>query len=194
MIPQGNTYRERQLQLRTTQQGLDDAQLALLDHDAATRSQLSELDIELKEINIEIAELESEIESLTLRATRNGIVLHEVHRWFGRKVRVGDRLQATMPVVSIPDIAALEVEAWAGETDAARLDAGQPVQIFLDADPGRRFDGRVHAVGTAGERRESWGRASYRLVTIGLDAVDVAAMKPGMSVRCEVGIDGEEGE
>lgn len=192
-IPQdvlrGKDYRERQLALRRTRQAFDDAQLDLLDHDASTRSQLSELDIELREITTEIAELRDELESLTLRAARSGIVLHEVHRWFGRKVRIGDRLQATMPVASIPEITALEIEAWAGETDAARLRGGLPVRVYLDADPERPFTARVESIGTAGERRESWGRASYRLVTIGLDDVDPALMKPGMSVRCEVALD-----
>ena len=93
-----------------------------------------------------------------------------------------------MPVASIPEVHSLEVEAWAGETDAARLEAAMPVRIVLDADPSRDFEGVVDSIGTAGERRESWGRGSYRRVAIRMDRVDPGIMKPGMSVRCEINL------
>jgi hypothetical protein len=66
-----------------------------------------------------------------------------------------------------------------------------PVRLQLDADPSRVFEGRVDHVASAGERRESWGRGSYRRVAIRVNAVDPEIMKPGMSVRCEVAIDAE---
>lgn len=185
----GKDYRERQQNLRETDQALQNAQLDALDHETASNSQISEMDIELLEMGKDIKDLEEELESLTLRASRTGIVLHEMHRWFGRSVRVGDRMQATMPVASIPEVHSLEVEAWAGETDAARLNAGMPVRILLDADPSRDFDGIVDFIGTAGERRESWGRGNYRRVAIRMDRVDPEIMKPGMSVRCEVDLE-----
>jgi multidrug efflux pump subunit AcrA (membrane-fusion protein) len=185
----GKDYRRRQHQLRETEQGFQNAQLDSLDHETASHSKISGMDIELLELGKDIQDLEEELESLTLRATRKGIVLHEMHRWFGRTVRVGDRMQATMPIASIPEVHSLEVEAWAGETDAARLEAGALVRILLDADPSREFDGVVDLIGTAGERRESWGRGSYRRVAIRIDRVDPGIMKPGMSVRCEVDLE-----
>ena len=187
----GKDYRDRQYSLRQTEQAFGDAQLDLLDHETASNSRVSEIDIELAEMRRDIADLEEELDSLTLRATRPGIVLYEHHRWFGRPVRVGDRMQATMPVASIPEVNSLEVDAWAGETDAVRLAAGMPVRLQLDADPSRTFEGLVDQVGSAGERRESWGRGSYRRVAIQVNAVDPEIMKPGMSVRCEVTIDAE---
>lgn len=186
----GKDYRERQYRLRQTETAFRDAQLDLLDQETTSNSGVSEIDIELMELGKDISDLEKELESLTLRATRPGIVLHETHRWFGRTVRVGDRMQATMPVASIPEVRSLEVEAWAGETDAARLEAGLPVTIRLDADPSRVFDGAVADIGTAGERRESWGRGNYRRVGIHIDRVDPEMMKPGMSVRCEIELSG----
>jgi multidrug efflux pump subunit AcrA (membrane-fusion protein) len=182
----GKDYRERQQLLRETKQGFDNAQLDSLDHETASRSGISEMDIEVLELNKEIQDLEDELGSLTLRASRRGIVLHEMHRWFGRSVRVGDRMQATMPVASIPEVHSLEVEAWAGETDAARMETGMLVRILLDANPSLDFDGVVEYIGGAGERRESWGRGSYRRVGIRVHQVDPGIMKPGMSVRCEV--------
>jgi multidrug resistance efflux pump len=185
----GKDYRQRQHSQRQTEQAFKDAQLDSLDHETASNSKISEMDIELLELGKDIDDLEEELESLTLRASRRGIVLYEMHRWFGRSVRVGDRMQATMPIASIPVVHSLEVEAWAGETDAARLEAGMSVRILLDADPSRDFNGVVDLIGTAGERRESWGRGNYRRVAIRVDRVDPEIMKPGMSVRCEVDLE-----
>ncbi len=184
----GKDYRDRKFDLRETDQAFRDAQLDLLEHETASNSRVSELDIEVAELRRDIEELEEELESLTLRASRRGIVLHEMHRWTGQPIRVGDRLRASMPVASIPEVASLEVEAWAGETDAARLQAGMPARILLDADPSRTFHGSVVFVGAAGERRESWGRGKYQRIAIRIDGVDPDVMKPGMSVRCEVAL------
>jgi len=182
----GKDYRQRQQLLRETKQAFENAQLDSLDHETASRTGISEMDIEVLELGKDIEDLEDELGSLTLRASRRGIVLHEMHRWFGRPVRVGDRMQATMPVASIPEVHSLEVEAWAGETDAAQMKAGMAVSLLLDADPSLDFDGIVEFIGSAGERRESWGRGSYRRIGIRVNRVDPEIMKPGMSVRCEV--------
>jgi len=186
----GKEYLDREYRLRQTEQGFKDAQLDLLDHGTASHARVSEIDIELLELRRDMHDLEEELESLTLRASRPGIVLYENHRRTGQPVRVGDRLRATMPVASIPEVDSLEVDAWAGETDAVRLALGMPVRILLDADPSRTFEGLVDRLGSAGERRESWGRGTYRRVAIRVHEVDPGVMKPGMSVRCEVEVDG----
>jgi multidrug resistance efflux pump len=182
----GKDYRERQLELSKAEQALDDARLALVEHDASTRSSQAETDIEIAELRERHARLERELESLNLRATKAGIVVHEIHPWFGRKVRIGDRLQTTTPVARIPDLSTLEVEAWAGEIDATRIDEGRPVELRLDAYPDRVFHGRVISVASAGERRETWGRAPYLRIRISIDDGADSTMKPGMSVRCEI--------
>jgi len=59
-------------------------------------------------------------------------------------------------------------------------------ELTLDAFPARRLTGRVVDVGSAGERREQWGREPYFLVRIEMNELDVEIMKPGMSVRCVI--------
>jgi len=188
----GVDFRQRQLDLATKKVAFEQAQLELLNHDASLRAKLAEIDLQIEELENEYERYDKELESLNLRATRSGILVHEEHPWWGRKVLVGDRLQATFPVAHIPNLETLEVEAWAGETDAVRLAPGQPVSMHLDAYPQRLFGGRVVSIGAVGQRRETWGRAPYFLVRISLDERDLAVMKPGMSVRCEIDAGGEE--
>ena len=189
-IPQdvlnGVDYRKRQLDMATRKVAFEKSQLELLEHDASAQSRVAALDIDLAEERARYDRLAEELESLDVRATRKGLLVHEEHPWWGRKVIEGDRLQATFPVASVPDLETLEVEAWAGETEAARVEIGRRVAMQLDAFPDRPLSGVVRSVASTGERRQSWGRAPYFLIRITLDARDAAIMKPGMSVRCEI--------
>lgn len=189
-IPQdvlnGVDFRRRQLDMATAKVAFEKSQLELLEHDASAESRIASLDIDLAEERARYERLAEELDSLDLKATRKGLLVHEVHPWWGRKVIEGDRLQATFPVASVPDLATLEVEAWAGETEAARVEIGRRVAMQLDAFPDRPLTGVVRSVASTGERRQSWGRAPYFLIRISLDALDPSIMKPGMSVRCEV--------
>ena len=185
-ILENKDYRQRQLDLAKTRNDLDRAQRELEAHDVQTRSKAAELDLDIRALRDEIQRRKDELASMTLVAPRAGIVVHEIHPWQGRKVRIGDQLQASFPVARIPNLDTMEVEAWAGEVDASMLRDGLFVEYFLDAYPERRFDGRVVSVARAAERRVSWGRANYIRIRLGLDETDSAIMKPGMSVRCEV--------
>jgi len=185
-VLKGADFRKRQLDMETKRRAFEDAQLTLLNHDAATRSKIAELDIEISELERDYEDYREELEMLNLRATRAGIVIHEVHPWMGRKVVEGDRLQPTLPVAQIPDLTTIEVEAWAGESEVALLEVGRPVSMTLDSYPEEALAGRVSSVAAAGEQRKSWGRASYFRVRISLDQPDPSYMRPGMSVRCEI--------
>lgn len=190
-IPQdvlnGVDYRQRQRDMATRRAAFEKSELELLEHDASVQARIAAIDIDLTEQRMRFDRLEEELRSLDLRATRRGILVHEEHPWWGRKVIEGDRLQATFPVASIPNLDTLEVEAWAGETQASRLEVGSRVVMQLDAYPGRAWTGVVRSVASTGERRQTWGRAPYFQVRIDLEARDAAVMKPGMSVRCEIG-------
>ena len=193
-VLRGVDFRQRQLDMESKRQAFENAQLTLLSHDAATHSKIAEFDIEIAELEQTYEEFEKDLDLLNLRATRAGIVVHELHPWMGRKVVEGDRLQPTFPVAQIPDLKTLEVVAWAGESEAARLEVGQPVALILDAYPELRFSGKVVSVASAGERRETWGRASYFRVRHSLDQPDDSFMRPGMSVRCEIQVSKAEAQ
>lgn len=183
----GSEHRERQLALLRAGKRFEDARLSLAAQIETQAATLGGSDVSISRLGERIRAYEKELDSLVLRATRPGIVVHEVHPWFGRKVREGDQLQASFPVASIPELATLEVEAWASEVDLPRLRVGQPARLRLDAYPDRPLDGRVITVGRAGEARPPWGRSSsYFRVRIALEQVDPALLRPGMSVRCEV--------
>lgn len=186
----GKTWSERQREAAEATKKLRDAELALATHDVTQASRIVQLDIDVMNLETEIEEAEQDLASLTLRASRAGIVVHETN-WNGEKVRPGEQLRATQAVASISDPATLEVEAWAAETDVGALRAGQPARLVLDAASGRTFRGRITEVARHGDTRRRWGRAGWFRVQITIDEHDTSLMRPGMSVRCEVESDAE---
>jgi multidrug resistance efflux pump len=185
---EGVEYRDRQIALQRAAKGLADARRAIETHREQEASQRTALEVEIARLRREIADLETELDTLGLRAGRAGIVVHEEHPWWGRKVRLGDQLQATFPVASIPDLSSLEVEVWASEVDVPRLAVGQLVRLRLDAQPDLELGGRVVEIGRAGEDHRQWGSSSRFRVRVDLEDRQAGDMKPGMSVRCEIAL------
>lgn len=179
-------FRERQLELERKKKAQDQAALALKTQQSNLANELAQIDLGIGERRERLARAEAALQGSTITAGVAGIVVHEEHPWFGRKIRAGDTVNATQFIAQIPDLSSLEVEVFAGETEAGRLAAGQPVRLRLDAHPARQFTGRVRQVNPAGETREAWGSSRYFRAWIALSDADPQVMKPGMSVQAEI--------
>ncbi|MBP7148121.1 MAG: efflux RND transporter periplasmic adaptor subunit [Acidobacteria bacterium] len=181
-------HHERRLALEKAERAHAQAGQALATAEANLASSLRQLDLDLAQDEAELARLNENLDSLTVRAASAGIVIYERHAWYDRKVRIGDTVNPMQGLVQIPDIATIEVEAWAGEADVTLLAPGQRVAVRLDAFPERAFAGHVRAVNPTGEQRESFGSSRYFRVAIALESIDAAIMKPGMSAECEIAV------
>jgi multidrug efflux pump subunit AcrA (membrane-fusion protein) len=153
---------------------------------AEFESQLRTIAIEIGELEAKLKKLKDNLNALTLVAQTEGAVLYTVDEWSGRKVQVGDTVFATFTVASIPDMASLLVQAWVSETHIQHVQAGQAVDLYLDAYPDRPVKGVVRAISRSAESVRRWGKSHYFRVDISLETLEPDIMKPGMSVRCEV--------
>jgi membrane fusion protein (multidrug efflux system) len=63
-----------------------------------------------------------------------------------RKVELGDYVKDGADIVSIEDISSMLVDFSLPERYLARVRTGQPVEVTLDALPGKRFKGRIEAL------------------------------------------------
>ena len=183
-ILEGKDFRERQRKSMEAARKLEDARVALSTHEVVHEANRSQLEIEVDQLEDRVDRLQSEISSMTLRASRSGIVVHESHPWTGKRIRVGDQLQSTFPLARIPDMDTLQVEAWAAEADLERLEEGARVLLFFDAFESEGFEGKIVSVSRAAEKRAIWGHGPWFRVVISFECRD-PRMKPGMSVRCE---------
>jgi membrane fusion protein (multidrug efflux system) len=97
-----------------------------------------------------------------------------------KQVDVGDYVKDGADIVNIEDLTALTVQFAVPERYIDRLRAGQPVDVAVDALPGRSFKGRVQAVDS---QVDADGRALQVLAQVDNPG---ALLKPGMFARPRV--------
>ena len=68
---------------------------------------------------------------------------------------LGAAANAKAAVVTIADLASLQVEADVSESNLSQVKKGQPCEILLDALPGSRFSGVVHTVVPTADRSKA---------------------------------------
>ncbi len=97
-----------------------------------------------------------------------------------RLVDVGDYIKDGADIVNIEDLSSLKVQFSVPERTVDRLRPGQPVELAVDALPGRSFKGRVQAVDS---QVDANGRALQVVAQVENPG---ALLKPGMFARPRV--------
>jgi len=139
-------YQEKQLALEKARAELLKAED---DRDAsvkALREDLAQRRIAQEKARRQIQAAEQAVLVLTVLAPTDGILIVSDHRWEGRKVQVGDIVQAGWRVMQIPDLSEMMVEALLSDVDDGRVSLGMSVSCVLDAHPDRTYRGKVTAL------------------------------------------------
>ena len=134
----------------------------------------------------EIRTADAAVEALTLRAPQDGIVVIAEHPREKRKMQVGDTLWPGTVVVRLPDLSALQIEAWLFDVDDGRVARGAAAVITPDAFPSWHLKGRIGEIAAIAEQpsNESLRRAFKVIVPVVDGSGD--GLRPGMSARVEV--------
>lgn len=150
------------------------------------RDELEVTRLAFEEADLSLKQILNEIESMTLRAPASGQVMVRRNPESARPYQVGDKLFNGRPVLSLPDLGALRVEAEVHDPDILDLRPGLPTRVTLDAAPDRGFDGRIGFIAEASRNPESGSLLKQFRVNVDLPGVTDARMKPGMTARVEV--------
>jgi multidrug resistance efflux pump len=182
----GKDYQDNQLALSRAQTELEKAREDLAAFEASSAETVLQKRIALEKSARELEAAGQAMDGMVLTAPRDGILVVADHPWQGRKIQVGDSVWVGLPVVSLPDLRAMQVEAKLSDVDDGRIASGLPVTCVLDAYPDRTYGGRIVEITPVAQ--EAVGRSLRRAynVRVNLDAADVERMRPGMSVKVEV--------
>jgi biotin carboxyl carrier protein len=110
-----------------------------------------------------------------------------------RKFQVGDQVSPGQIVMSVVDLAEMEVRAYVSEVDGGLLRAGQLARVVVDSQAQAGFTGVVETIPEVAERLRRLSNVRVFVVRLKLDGSDPQVMKPGLSVRAEITIDEQEG-
>ncbi len=171
---------QSKLELERNQLNLTKAQQELESQKIIQRSEMGKTDIQVEQAKATLDKAKRDLDALTLKAPKEGLVVYETNWSTGRKIMIGDTPWPGTPLVSLPDLSAMQSMTYVNEVDASRVSAGQKVLVKLDAFQDSTFTGVISSVA-------SLGRTKDRTSTIKVFEVDVDVLsqspilKPGMT-------------
>jgi multidrug resistance efflux pump len=169
------------------------SQMALALAGQRTRESIYQLELLRKR------EIEQEIARCMVLAPQDGLVVYHVPEQVrgggGAQQSVvaqGEPVREGQKMLRICDLKHFQVTARVHEALIHRVRAGQPVDLRVDALPGKRLRGRVKAVATVPSSVD-WFASDVKVFSVQISVTDPpAGLKPGMS--CEARIEVERRE
>lgn len=144
--------------------------------------------IRLEQIKKSIEEAEKALHKLDITSPISGIVQLERRRRSSRMVQLGDEVHQGQYITRIPDMSNMKVLASINETDFSKIYMDQEAIVRLDAYPEKAFTGKVHYIGKLSREKDENSLLKVFDFEVILNEND-EALKPGMTVSCELVID-----
>lgn len=167
--------------------------LTKLESDLENRRKTAATGIAIQQTAMERAKVRADtarknIASMTLQAKTSGYVALQSNdegnfRWgmYLPPYQVGDQARPGKGVAQIPDMKSWEGAARIGELDRGHLAEGQAAEVEVIALPGRKFAGKIKAIG--GTTGPPWERRfECRIALMAPDPL----LRPGMSARFRI--------
>jgi HlyD family secretion protein len=133
---------------------------------------------EIERIEAALAEARRDVEETRFYAPMDGIVT-SLNLEEGENVVIGTMNAPGTVILTLSDLAVMEVEARVSESDVVRVRAGQSTRVEVDAEPDSALVGTVSMIGESGDRISRDEGAEFEVRVTVTDPP--AWLKPGMS-------------
>ncbi|MDD5284170.1 MAG: efflux RND transporter periplasmic adaptor subunit, partial [Bacteroidales bacterium] len=134
--------------MRSYEQALNNYDLQVEQAEATVNDVLIELNRNKRQLD----ELRAVLEDFTIYAPSDGMVIY-FREWSGDKRRIGSSISGwDLTVATLPDLSNMLSKTYVNEIDIAKVKAGQPVRLGVDAFPDRNYTGVVKEVSNIGEQ------------------------------------------
>jgi RND family efflux transporter MFP subunit len=120
----------------------------------------------------------------TIKAPASGMVIYE-KEWNGKKRVAGSQIWAGDPTVAtLPDLSQMESQTYVNEIDIRKIAVGQSVELSLDSDPSKKYDGKITHVANVGEQRPNTDSNVFEVKVV-LTQSDTT-LRPGMTTSNKI--------
>lgn len=178
---------EAGLRARQSELALAQSEKKLAAQRIVDKAEMRKRELEISQKQRDLDKAQKDLESLSMYAEKPGLVVYG-KIWKGsrpEKIRVGDEPWGGMTLVTLPDLAVMQVKTVVNEVDVDKMEEGQPVLIDLDALPEPTFHGTITSIAALGHEKEGDKNVKVFDVLIEIEESDVR-LKPGMSATCQV--------
>ncbi|MFC5441141.1 HlyD family secretion protein [Rhodanobacter ginsenosidimutans] len=141
-------------------------------------------DEEVVQLEGDVKQLNESFATLTVRAPRDGIVLHQ-NDWRGGKTDVGSQVWRGQSVAQMPELSTLAVRAALPERDLTHVRQGQRVSVILAGGGDRSLGGSIAEVGGTVHSKSRVAAVPVVDLVVKLDPGRFN-LKPGQSVQVRI--------
>lgn len=176
-------YAERQLAWTKAKRELQETHDRIRLTQERGQAELDVLIINRDKLKKDMLRAQSDRELLTILAPADGLVVYERRQNTTLRYQEGDSCWPGQGIIRLPDLSEMQVEFSVNEVDAPLLDVGMPVEVTVDAFPGRSVGGRITHIPSMAVKRDEASKVAVFKVRASLAQTWVGEMKPGMSAR-----------
>lgn len=153
------------------------------------QSQLLVMETTIRKARNNIRKIREQIGRLRITAPIDGMVCYqEVGSWDSReRLRNGYKARSGEALISIPDLAKMQVKLYLNEIDRAEISPGQKVKVILDAYPDTVFSGTVREVARLAQNIRGDSELKGFVVYVEINGRG-SQLKPGLSARVRIEI------
>lgn len=181
-----NTYQKYQVDNEKATLALTKAKERLSNLETTWPAQMALAEVEKAQAEIDLKKIDGDIALLEVNAPQDGIVIYGDNWASNRKIQVGDALFQGQPVLTIPDLASIQIIALLYDTEVPFLSAGMTCEFHIDAIPGRVWKGRIDSITSVANRKGFASQHKVFRAVIQPEKVEVELWKPGMTGRVEI--------
>jgi HlyD family secretion protein len=182
----GNTYQKYQLNLEKSKLSLQKAKEQLDNFEKTYASQMSLVEISRSQAEINLKKIISDMSLLKVDAPQDGILIYGDNWSSNRKIQTGDTLFQGQEVVSLPDLASMQVVGYVYDTEYGSLAPDVRCTISFDAIPSLQLGGRIVSLTSVAGRKGFASQKKVFQAIVQPDKVDTASLKPGMTARVNI--------
>lgn len=181
--------RQARIDLERTQRQLEQERINLQTRTRQAEARMREILAERNSrLNLlrQIDELE---EAFTIRAPRDGMVVNIRTRW--ARITMGSNVNVQNPAIAeMPDFGSMESVTYINEVDIRTIERGQPVTVYLDAEPDKVLTGVISSVANIAEQRSGTDARVFEVV-VEINEYD-PELRPSMTTRNEIMVHTED--
>jgi HlyD family secretion protein len=182
------TRKEISLNLEKAKIALDKAKEEIVNQEKIHKEEIQQLSLKIKQTENNLAEAQTTLENLTVISPADGIAILRRNWATKNKWQVGDQTWSGNPLIDLPDLSELKVEAEISEVDISKVRLDQEVEIKLDAFSDTVFKGRIISIANLAKFKEEDSKIKIFPVEILLENTSDQFL-PGMTVSCRIVID-----
>lgn len=182
------TRKEINLNLEKAKIALDKAREEIVNQKKIDTEEIQQSSLKIRQLENNLDEAQTTLENLTVISPSDGIAILRKNWATGNKWQVGDQTWSGNPLIDLPDLNELKVEAEISEVDISKVKLDQKVEIKLDAFSDTVYTGRVISIANLAKFKEEDSKIKIFPVEILLENASDQFL-PGMTVSCRIIID-----